>query len=196
LKDKLFDLNRPYRIVEKWSRKTCTVRFPADGEWIEYASQNSLVRSVGHSLFAGNLESPDAVRALFEKIKTQESAPFDVAGMGKVIETLRHAVVSGVEHAGLHLTISISVAGAEVKHILRLPSTDEMRRSRLLAFLAGEPAAPEELLRDSAAVWAELEKGVDGYADPQTVPVIHKYRALAEVFLQAQAALIHAQATW
>lgn len=161
----MFDPTKEFLVkILSGTEKACRVRYPPDEEWCARTRRQKAVRRLlgrGRSQYevAGTEES-DA--ALLAKIRLDnDGAEFDAAEAAKVIERLERCQVLDIERAGDRFRIEMRVAGGRVAHFLKIPTQKDV-----------------------------LDYGrasVEGYANPEAVPIVHKDVAVVELLAQVEA---------
>lgn len=188
--ENLFDAREPFIVdIVSGGKRTCTVRYPTDKEWIE--RQNKL-RIVRRDLGRGKSQT-DRVRteliddALFRAIVKDTSADFDEYEAALVIETLMRADVdlAGVEKLGEETKIGMEVfGGRQVEFRFRNP-----RRRAIVeynnAVVSVENNKRGQEVRVFMAPSAELFDAhlieATGYAVGSAIPIVHKDAAIYQL---------------
>ncbi len=191
----MFDQTKEFVVkILSGSEKLCTVRFPSDEEWCARTRAQRAIRRIlgrGKSQYeVTNAEEADA--ELFAKIRQdKDGAEFDAAEAAKVIERLERCQVVDVERQGDRFRIEMKVPGAHVVHVLKIPTQKDVLDYGRASVRAIDGRRQQEIrlaLEPSAELWAKVKAGVEGYANPDAVPIVHKDVAVVELLAQVEAA--------
>ena len=191
----MFDQTREYVIkILSGGEKACRVRFPSYEQWSERTRKQRAVRRMlgrGRTEYeVRNIEDADA--ELFGAVRLDADGPhFDAAEAGKVIERLERCRVIDVERDGDRFRIAMRVPGGEVLHVLKIPMQQDALDYGRAAVRAIDGRRQQEIrlaLEPSADLWAKVCVEVEGYANPDAVPIVHKDVAVVELLAQVEAA--------
>lgn len=191
----MFDQAKEFLVkILSGGEKVCTVRFPSDEEWCERTRKQRAVRRIlgrGKTQYeVTNAEEADA--ELFAKIrKDQDGAEFDTAEAAKVIERLERCQVLDASRDGDRFRIEMKVPGACVVHVLKIPTQQAVLDYGRASVRAIDMRRQQEIrlaLEPSAELWGKVRVAVDGYANPDAVPIVHKDVAVVELLSQVEAA--------
>jgi hypothetical protein len=83
------------------------------------------------------------------------------------------------------------VAGGRVVHVLKIPTQKDILEYGRASVRAVDSRRQQEIrlaLEPSADLWAKVRAGVEGYANPEGVPIVHKDVAIVELLAQVEAA--------
>lgn len=172
--------------------KKCKVRFPTDEEWCR--RQRSIVditKAVGRDKVVTTTKGDyDANLELFNNIRQdKDGVEFDEYEATAILNMIGQKDVIEVEREGDNFKLTIAVPGAEVVHVLKVPSFKQSVEFGKVAYSGMSSRTGREtrnMLEPSGGLWDKLVvmAGVKGYQDPTAIPIIHKDAALSEVLAQ------------
>jgi hypothetical protein len=190
----MFDQSKELLVkILSGGEKACRVRYPTDAEWAARTRQQKAVRRLlgrGKSQYeVTGAEEADA--ALLAKIRLdKDGVEFDVAEAAKVIERLERCQVLDVERAGDRFRIEMRVAGGRVVHVLKIPTQKDVLDYGRASVHAVDGRREQEIrlaLEPAAELWAKVRVAVEGYANAEAVPIVHKDVAVVELLAQVEA---------
>ena len=160
-----------------------TVRWPTDEEWGAHRKRRRIVqRQLGRGMTETEIDATEADVKLYEAIKMNGAAPLSVAEASRVVDTLSTCDVLGVDLQADDAEVQLTTLMGAVKHIVRIPTMDEVRalqRSTRLISMQYNRSEIRTNLEASAALWDKCGGRAEGYAGP--VPNIHKDTAIRAV---------------
>jgi hypothetical protein len=168
-------------------KKTCVVRYPTDGEFADRARRQKIVRSdLGRGKSrteAPNVQAVDA--ALFKVIRIDDGPPFSEAEASAVIDKLDRTELREFGDQGDRYVVTLRVAGAIVKHSVRVPKADERfdyRKASLNVVDSRRSTEFHASLEPGGILYDKLDPKAEGYDGD--VPLNHKAAVVSEVLAQ------------
>jgi hypothetical protein len=191
----MFDQSREFIVkILSGGEKVCTVRYPTDEEW---CTRTRAQKAIRHILGRGRTQyevhnAEEADTELFAKIrKDQDGSEFDSAEAAKVVERLERCQVLDAEREGDRFRIEMRVAGGRVVHVLKIPTQKDVLEYGRASVRAVDSRRQQEIrlaLEPSADLWTKVCGSVEGYANAEGVPIVHKDVAIVELLAQVEAA--------
>lgn len=194
-----FEITIPHPDYEKG--KTCVVRFPTDQEWCDrYRKQVVIRRNIGRDNVKTETRNEDEGNLeLLHKIwgETGGNVDFDAAEAKLILDRIARCQVTSVEREGSNYRITMAVPGADVVHILKIPTQKQIMDHQRASFQNTSKRNVQEtktFLEPTGELWNKLAQETDGYPPSfesveqarARVPIIHKDIALTELILQFQ----------
>lgn len=182
----MFDVNNltitvPIRLAT--GKADITVRWPTDEEWAAHRRRRKIFqKSLGRGATETDIDSAEADAKLYEAIKQNGAPPLSTGETNYVIDQISQCDVSNVELHAQDAEVQLSIPMNEVKHIVRIPTMDEVRALQRANRLISLPYGRSEIrtsLEPSAALWDKCGGRGEGYAG--TVPNLHKDAAIRAV---------------
>lgn len=182
----MFDQSKEFVLkILSGGEKICTVRYPTDAEWCERVRKSKTVRTyLGRDKqLVDRSASERADAELLAKIRVDGGEPaFDKAEAYRAMGRLDRAQLLSVERAGDQYRVAMRVPGADVVHILRMPTAGDALEYERSTTKVSETRNRRESaidLENLAAIYDRLRVSVEGYAG--NVPVNHKGAAVVDV---------------
>lgn len=151
--------------------KQCRVRWPSEQEWLTWAEGEKYKANFAHSRQRG--------ARLFRAIRTDTGAPFSSWGAARVVECLADWRMVSFEREGEECRIEIEGLDTRTKHVLRMPSVQELiaHREGFIRKRFGHRTTVS--VRPTAELYDKLHISHSGYVGE--VPLVHKLAAIAGV---------------
>jgi hypothetical protein len=190
----MFDQSKEFLVkILSGTEKACTVRYPSDEDWCARTRAQRAIRRLlgrGKSQYeVAGAEEADA--ELLGKIRLdKDGVELDAAEAAKVIERLERCQVLDAERAGDRFRIEMRVAGGRVVHVLKIATQKDVLDYGRASVRAVDGRRQQEIrlaLEPAAELWAKVRVAVEGYANPETVPIVHKDVAVVELLAQVEA---------
>jgi hypothetical protein len=160
-----------------------TVRWPSDEEWGAHRKRRKILqRTSGRGGTETEIDSADADAKLYDAIKLNGAPPLSIGEAGAIVERIAVCDVLGVELRAEDAEVQLSTVMGEVKHTVRIPTMDEVRKLQRSTKLISLPYGRQEIrtsLESSAALYDKCASSNEGYATP--VPNLHKDVAIRAV---------------
>jgi hypothetical protein len=192
----MFDTSKIFKIrILSGGEKACDVAFPSNDQWCERARKQKAVRRLlgrGKSQYeSGNGNQADA--DLLAKIrKDQDGAPLDEFEASKVIDRLERCHVTDVSRDGNSYRVTMTVPGATVLHVLRMPTQKDVTEYGRSSVKSTDSARAQEIrmsLEPAMTLWERCRERVEGYAEGSAVPVVHMDAAIVAMLTQMESDL-------
>ena len=185
----MFDSTAEYAFPARSGKTKVEVvmRWPSDEEWSErHRNRKFITRDLGRGVQETDVETEAADLKLYQAARLNGSPDLSKAEAALVVRHLEKAEVTDVTLDGEEATVTMTVAGGTVKHVVQIPTADQvmrMQRSAARIFQAPHNQRHTRIyLEPTAKLWDEC-KGTSGdYVGP--VPAIHKDAAIRAVVEQ------------
>ena len=181
----MFDSNTTITIGLRTStgKTDVTVRWPSDEEWASHRKRRKITQiQLGRGQAETQIETGEADAKLYEAIKLNGAPPLSVAEASRVVDTISTCDVTGVELRAEDAEVQMNTMMGETKHIIRIPTMDEVRNFQRTTRLITLPYNRQEIrtsIESAAALWDKCGGKGDGYAG--AVPNVHKDIAVRAV---------------
>jgi hypothetical protein len=181
----MFDIDSTIEIAVRTAagKVPITIRWPSDEEWSAHRKRRKIVmRQFGRGISETDIESGDADLKLYEAITVNGTAPLTAGEAAKIIEAISQCDVIGVDLGASEAEVQLQVLTGEVKHVLRIPSMDQVRELQRSTRIISLPYNRQEIrsnLENSVRLWDKCFSRTEGYQN--AVPNIHKDVAVRAV---------------
>lgn len=162
------------------------VRWPTDEEWAARSkARKIIIRRMGRGISETVPPEPsEGDVALYKKIALNGTPEVTKGEAYQIAEAIAVCNVTGVEVDGDNATVDMNVLTGHVKHLLKVPTADQVVTLRRSGFRILELPFNQQEVRISiepgAKLWDALGGKSDDYAHG-TVPNIHKDTAVRAV---------------
>lgn len=190
----MFDLNTTitFPIRTTHGLTDVTIRWPTDEEWLVHRKHRRLTqRQLGRGNTLNDLEPGDSDLKLYETIKLNGAPPLTLGEAERVIQTIGRCDVTDVELGSEEAEVSLGILTGPVKHILRIPTMDEIKTLQKTTKYVSLPYNVTEIrpsLEAAARLWDTCKGRSDGYANG-IVPNVHKDAVIKAVIEAIEAEL-------
>lgn len=179
----MFDINRPLKtkVPIDGEMRVVQVRFPNDQEFLTYHNTRRVVDiNLGRGKTETDVEkATEAAAALYSKIAIEPSSIPPAAAELVISKLIRCEVVSAEPHGAGFLVVVRALGFEALKHEMRMPSADQVKRFDAITRTVGDGKRVEYKvdLAASGALYDELAASREGYASG--IPLVHKHAAVA-----------------
>jgi hypothetical protein len=160
-----------------------TVRWPNDEEWASHRKRSKLLmRQLGRGASEMETESSAADQKLYEAIKLNGAPPLSSGEASTIIKSIAKCDVVRVELGADEAEVELQILTGRVKHTLRIPTMDEVRKLQKSTHYITLPYNCQEVrtsMEAAAALWDACGGKAEGYAG--IVPNLHKDAAIRQV---------------
>jgi hypothetical protein len=160
-----------------------TVRWPADEEWAAHRKRTRLLmRQLGRGASEMENDSSAADLKLYESIKQNGAPPLTAGEATSIIRAIAKCEVTRVELGADEAEAELQILTGRVKHTMRIPTMDEVRRLHRSTRYITLPYNCQEVrtnMEAGAALWDACGGKADGYAGQ--VPNLHKDAVIRQV---------------
>lgn len=162
--------------VDGAGKTDITVRWPTDEEWHQRRVRSKLImRQLGRGASEVETDTGAADQKLYEAIKLNGAPPLSVGEASSIIGTIGKCNVARVELGAQEADVQLQILTGTVKHTLRIPTMDEVRKLERTTRHLTQPYNCQEVKTNmiaGAALWDACNGKAEGYAGP--VPALHK----------------------
>lgn len=159
-------------------RKTqVSVRWPTDDEWITYRRKKPLnVRFLGRGQTEQAPEAIEPDHQLYQTIQQNGAPALTPAEAKAVIDGISRCDVLNVDLGTDDATVEMDTIHGQVKHILKVPTMDQIREFQLTSHVTSQPSNRSMQIRNSVEsagrLWDKCAPKTEGYES--AVPLLHK----------------------
>jgi len=176
------DFNVDYRIDGKLT--PVSVRWPTDEEWASYIRKKPNLFRVLSRGRTQPLPSPtEGDLELYQKIQLNGAPPLSGAEAEGLINGFSLCEVMNVELGAEEAIIQMDTQLGEVKHTLKIPSMEQVRKFQATAEITTRPQNQLIQVRHDATpagqLWDKCSPRTEGYEGP--IPLHHKDVAIRQV---------------
>jgi hypothetical protein len=176
------DFNVDYRIDGKLT--PVSVRWPTDEEWASYIRKKPNLFRVLSRGRTQPLPSPtEGDLELYQKIQLNGAPPLSGAEAEGLINGVARCEVMSLELGAEEATLVMDTKLGEVKHVLKIPSMDLIRKFQASAEITTRPQNQLIQVRRDAdpagQLWDKCSPKTEGYEGP--VPLHHKDVVIRQV---------------
>lgn len=173
------------KTVLSGGEKIFAVRFPTDAEWCQYQRSLKFTKPLANPAAIEQDNSAEKSLELLARVAVGDQPPHDGPESAVVVGWLMRADIEDCVREGTTFRVSMKVVGgAEVVHVLRMPTfvaRDRYFRSAVTKKQVGRNTETRVFLEPAAEFYDELFVSREGYDPAVETPIVHKQRALDEV---------------
>lgn len=165
-----------------------TVRFPSDEEWAAHRHRSRMMmRQLGRGASEMENDTTVADGKLYEAIKLNGAPPLSPGEATSVVRAIAKCEVTRVDLGTDEAEAELQILTGRVKHTVRIPTMDEVRRLHRSTRYITLPYNCQEVktnLDAAAALWDSCGGKAEGYAGP--VPNLHKDAVIRQVIQEIE----------
>jgi hypothetical protein len=160
-----------------------TVRWPNDEEWGLHRMRRKIMQvQLGRGQTETQIDTSEADAKLYESIKMNGAPAISPAEATSIIDRISTCDVTNVDLRAEDAEVEMNTLMGVTKHIVRIPTMDEVRNLQRTTRLISLPYNRQEVrtrLEPSAALWDKCGGRGEGYTG--AVPAVHKDVAIRAV---------------
>ena len=164
-------------------RTEITVRWPSNEEWAAHRKRSKLtMKQLGRGASELDTDTANADSKLYEAIKLNGAPPLSSSEAGVVVKAISRCEVVAIDLGAVEAEVDLHVLSGKVKHTLRIPTMDEVRKLQRTTRYITLPYNQQEVrtsLEAAADLWDACGGRAEGYAGE--VPSLHKDVAIRSV---------------